>query len=114
MLLVGRNPVSQDFIVTNGIMVFAAAIARVSFDRVNNAVLNTLNDARMVGLSVLRSGTAFIIPIEEDNHARSRFDIVIYPLTTILEPLNAIDTACVLRNDAGFDISKMRGSLSLI
>ena len=104
MLLIGRNPVAQDFIVAYSIMVFTAAIARVSFDGVNNAVFNPLNDSSMIGFSILRTGAAFVVPIEEDNHTGCRFDIVICPLATILEPIDAVDAACVFGNDASLDI----------
>ena len=65
MILIGRNPIPQDFVVAYSIMVLTAAIARVSFDGVNNAVLNPLNDAGMIGFAVLWAGTALVIPIEE-------------------------------------------------
>ena len=103
--LISRDTISQDFVVAYSIMVFAAAIARVSFDGVNNAVFNPLNDASMIGFAVLWAGAALVIPIEEDNHTGCRFDIVIGPLASILEPVDAVDTACVLRNNAGVDIA---------
>lgn len=64
--LISRNPVAQDFIVAYSIMVFSAAITGVSFDRVDNAVLNPFNDTGMIGLSILWAGTALVVPIEED------------------------------------------------
>lgn len=87
-------------------MVFTAAIARVSFDRVDNAVLNPFNDTGMIGFSVLRTGAAFVIPIEEDYHTWCRFDIVICPLATILEPVDTVDTACVFGNYSSLDTEK--------
>lgn len=75
-------------------MVFAAAIAGVPFDGVDNAVLNPFNDTGMIGFAVLRAGAAFVIPIEEDDHTGCRFDIVICPLASILEPVDTVDTAC--------------------
>ena len=110
MILIGRNPVSQDFVVAYSIMVFTAAIAGVSFYRVDNAVLNPFNDTCMIGLAVLRTGAALIIPIEEDNHTGCRFDIVICPLATVLEPVDAVDASCVFGNNAGFDITALIGA----
>ena len=107
MILIGRNPVAQDFIISHSIMVFAAAIAGVPFDGVDNAVLNPFNDTGMIGFAVLRAGAALVVPIEEDNHAGCRFYIVICPLATILEPSDAVYAACVLRNDASLDISTL-------
>ena len=86
-------------------MVFTAAITGVSFDRVDNAVLNPLNDTGMIGFAVLRTGTALVIPIEEDNHTGCRFDIIIRPLPTLPEPLDTVDTAGELGNDTGVDIA---------
>ena len=110
MLLIGRNPVAKDFIVAYSIMVLTAAIARVSFDGVNNAVFNPLNDSSMIGFSILRTGATLVIPIEEDNHAGCRFDIVIGPLTAILEPVDTVDTACVFGNNASLDIPALIGA----
>lgn len=64
-------------------MVFTTAITRVSFNRVDNTVLNTLNNTSMVGFAVLRARTSLVIPIEKDNHAGGRFNIVFGPLATI-------------------------------
>ena len=69
-----QRSVSQDFVVAYSIMVFTAAIAGVALNGVDNTVLNPLNDTGMIGFAVLRAGTALVIPIEEDNHTRSRFD----------------------------------------
>ena len=103
--LISRDTISQDFVVAYSIMVFAAAIARVSFDGVNNAVFNPLNDASMIGFAVLWAGAALVIPIEEDNHTGCRFDIIIRPLPTLPEPLDTVDTAGELGNDTGVDIA---------
>lgn len=51
-------------------MVFSAAITRVSFDRVDNAVLNPLNDASMIGFAVLRAGAALVTTV--DVHTKER------------------------------------------
>lgn len=91
-------------------MVFAAAIAGVPFDGVDNAVLNPFNDTGMIGFAVLRAGTAFVIPIEEDDHTWCRFDIVICPLATIFEPVDSVDTACVFGNYASLDIPALIGA----
>ena len=91
-------------------MVFTTAITRVSFNRVDNTVLNTLNNTSMVGFAVLRARTSLVIPIEKDNHAGGRFNIVFGPLATILKPVNAIYTACIFRANASFDITALIGA----
>ena len=110
LLLIRRNSIAKDFIVTYSIMVFAAAIAGVPFDGVDNAVLNPFNDAGMIGFAVLWAGTALVIPIEEDNHTRSRFDIIICPLASILEPVDTVDTACIFGNNTSLDIPALIGA----
>lgn len=103
--LIRWNSISQDFIVAYSIMVFAAAIAGVALDGVDNAVFDLLDDTDMIGLTVLRTGVALVVPIEEDNHAWRGLHGVIRPLPTLPEPLDTVDTACELRNDTGVDIA---------
>ena len=107
MLLIGRNPVSQDFIIAHSIVVFSTAIAGVAFDGVDNAVLDPLDDTGMIGFAVLRARAPLIIPIEEDNHTGSRFNVVVGPLASILEPVDAVDAASILRNDASLNITTL-------
>ncbi len=49
------NSVAEYLIVTHGILINAAAIAGVSLNGIDNSVLNLLYNARVVGLTVLRS-----------------------------------------------------------
>ena len=67
--LVGDYAISENFIIANRVLIDAAAIAGVAPDGVDNAVFDFLDDANMIGLTVLRAGAAFVVPIEEDNHA---------------------------------------------
>lgn len=103
--LVGDYAISENFIIANRVLIDAAAVAGVALDGVDNAVFDLLDDTDMIGLAVLRAGAALVIPIEEDNHTGRRFDIIIRPLPTLPEPLDAVDTACELRNDTGVDIA---------
>ena len=103
--LVGDYAISENFIIANRVLIDAAAIAGVALDGVDNAVFDLLNDTDMIGFAVLRAGAALVIPIEEDNHTGCRFDIIIRPLPTLPEPLDTVDTACELRNNAGVDIA---------
>ncbi len=59
----------------------------------------------MIGLTVLRAGAAFVVPIEEDDHAGRGLHRVICPLPTLPEPLDTVDAACELGNDTGIDIA---------
>lgn len=103
--LVGDYAISENFIIANRVLIDAAAIAGVALDGVDNAVFDLLNDTDMIGLTVLRARAALIIPVEEDDHAGRGFHRVICPLPTLPEPLDAVDTACELRNDTGVDIA---------
>ena len=105
--LVGDYAISENFIIGSRVLIDAAAIAGVALDGVDDAVFDFLDDTDMVGLTVLRAGAALVVPIEEDNHAGCRFYIVICPLATILEPSDAVYAACVLRADAGFDVTAL-------
>lgn len=103
--LVGDYAISENFIIANRVLIDAAAIAGVALDGVDNAVFDFLDDADMIGLTVLQAGAALVVPIEEDNHAGRGLHRVIRPLSTLPEPLYTVDTACELRNDTGVDIA---------
>lgn len=89
----------------HGILVLSAAIAGIALDGVDNTVFAFLHDAEMIGLTILRAGTAFVVPIEEDDHAGRGLHRVICPLPTLPEPLDTVDAACELGNDTGIDIA---------
>lgn len=103
--LVGNYAVAENFIIANRVLIDAAAVAGVAFNGVDDAVFDLLDDADMIGLTVLRTGAALVVPIEEDNHAGRGLHRVIRPLPTLPEPLDTVDTACKLGNDAGVDIA---------
>ena len=92
--LIGGNTITKNFIIAHRILSLPAAIAGITLDGIDNAVLAFLHNAHMVGLSVLGTGGAIRgISIEEDNHARCRLNAVVAPLTAIFEPLDAVHTA---------------------
>ena len=91
----------------NRVLIDAAAIAGVALDGVDNAVFDLLDDTDMIGLTVLWAGAALVVPIEEDNHAGRGLHGVIRPLPTLPEPLDTVDTARELRNNAGVDIAAL-------
>ena len=103
--LVGDHAIAENFIIANRVLIDAAAIAGIALDGVDNAVFDLLDDTDMIGLTVLRTRAAFVIPIEEDDHAGRGLHRVIRPLPTLLEPLDTVDAACELRNDTGIDIA---------
>ena len=105
IFLISCYSVSENFIMANRVLIDAAAVAGVALDGVDNAVFDFLDDANMIGLTVLRAGAAPVIPIEKDNHAGRGLHGVIRPLPTLPEPLDTVDTACELRNDTGVDIA---------
>ena len=75
-LLIGWCSVPVDFIMTNGIPPFPAAIARIALYSVDKAVLYLLYDAYMICQTVL---TILIVPVKENNIARTRLIAVILP-----------------------------------
>lgn len=103
--LVGDYAISENFIIANRVLIDAAAVAGVAFNGVDDAVFDLLDDTDMIGLAVLRTRAAPVIPIEKDNHAGRGLHGVIRPLPTLPEPLDTVDTACELRNDTGVDIA---------
>ena len=105
--LVGDYAISENFIMTNRVLIDAAAIAGVALDGVDNSVFDLLDDTDMIGLTVLRAGAALVVPIEEDNHAGRGLHGVICPLPTLPEPLDTVDTSCKLGNDTGIDIAAL-------
>ena len=91
----------------HGILLLSAAIAGITLDGVDNAVFAFLHNANMIGLAILRAGAALIIPIEENDLTGRRFKAAVLPLSTVLEPLHPIDTACELRNNTAVDIAAL-------
>ena len=79
LVLVRRDTIPKDLIMPHGILVLAAAIAGVALDGVDNAVFASLHNADMIGLPILRIGTAFIVPIEENDLTGRRFKAAVLP-----------------------------------
>ena len=88
-------------------MALSAAVAGVALDGVDNAVFAFLHNAYMIGLPVLRTGRALVVPIEENDLTGRRLKAAVLSLSTVLEPLHPIDTACELRNNAAVDIAAL-------
>ena len=103
--LAGDYAISENLIMANRVLIDAAAVTGVTLDGVDDAVFDLLDDTDMIGLAVLRTGAAPVIPVEEDDHAGRWLHRVICPLPTLPEPLDTVDTACELRNDTGVDIA---------
>ena len=78
---------------TDGVASFAAGIAGVAFDGMDNTTLAPFHDAHMVGVSVA-------VPVEENQHTGCRLDAVVRPLAPFTEPLDAVGAAGEFRNDA--------------
>ena len=95
---------------SHGVLVLSAAIAGIALDGVDNAVFAFLHDTDMIGLPILRAGTAFIVPIEENDLTSGRFKAAVLPLPTVFEPLDTVDAACELRNNAAVDIATLIGT----
>ena len=91
----------------HGILLLSAAIAGIALYGVDNAVFAFLHDADMIGLPILRAGTAFIVPIEENDLTSGRFKAAVLPLPTVFEPLYPISAACEFRYHAAVDIAAL-------
>lgn len=83
-----------------GILIYSAAIAGISLHGVDDTVLDFLNNSYMIGFSVA-------VPIKENNHTGSRLGRSVNPLSSVLEPLNAIDAACKFRDNPGINIAAL-------
>lgn len=67
------DTVTEDFVMPDGVFSCANTITGIAFHGIDLSVLDLLNDARMVGKSVLRTRrTIGRVPIEEDNHTCHR------------------------------------------
>lgn len=69
----------------HGVLVLSAAIAGIALDGVDNAVFAFLHDTDMIGLPILRAGTAFVVPIEENDLTSGRFKAAVLPLPTVFD-----------------------------
>ena len=103
-MLVVRNSVSEDFVVTYAVLVYPTAITGVSLNGINDTVFDFLDNTGVVGLSILRTRRTLVIPIKENNHSGNRLGRTVDPLSTIFEPLDAVHAACIFRHNPGVDI----------
>ena len=108
LFLIRRSSIAEYFIVTNGIAFLTTTVPRVTLHGVNIAVLNPFYYAYMVGASVLPVCIG-IIPIEENDIARSRLIAAVLPKAAFLEPCHTGGTPCELRNNAVFYIPALIG-----
>ena len=95
--LVGDYAISENFIIANRVLIDAAAIAGVTLDSVDAAILHLLHDTNMVGRTIL----AAIIPIEKDNVARARLIAVVLPQSALLEPQHTLRWCWPARSPTG-------------
>lgn len=84
-----QDPISENFIIPDGILVLAAGVAGVALNGVDDAVFAFFHDADVIGFAVLRAGCAVrVVPVEENDHAGSGINRVIRPLLAAAEPLS--------------------------
>ena len=84
-----QDPIAENFIIADGILVLAAGITGVALDGVDDAVFAFFHDADVIGFAVLRAGCAVrVIPVKENDHTGSGFNRVIRPLPAAAEPLS--------------------------
>ena len=89
--------------ISNRILIDSAAIAGIAFNGVNNTVLDFLNNPHMISFTVA-------VPIKENYHSGNRLGRSVLPLSSVLKPLNAIDTACKFGDNPGFNIAAFIGT----
>ena len=92
------------------VLVHPAAIAGVSLNGINDTVFDFLDNTGVIGLSVLRTRRTLVIPIKENNHSGDRLGRAVNPLSTVFEPLDAIDAACKLGNNSGINVAALVGA----
>ena len=105
--LILRYTVPQYLIMSHGILVLSAGIAGIALHGVDDAVLDLLHDPHMVGLTVLRAGGTFAVPIEKNDHAGCRLGRAVQPLLAVFEPLHATHTTGKFRHNAAVDIAAL-------
>ena len=106
-----RDAVAQDLIIADPVSSLGAGIACIALDGVDIPILNLLDNANMIGQTILRSGFAIgRIPVKEDNHTGHRRSSSICPLATILEPVNTPNATGKLGNNTGINIAALVGA----
>ena len=95
---------------TYAVLVYPTAITGVSLNGINDTVFDFLDNAGVVGLSILRTRRTLVIPIKENNHSGNRLGRTIYPLSTIFEPLDAVHAACIFGYNPGVNIAALIGT----
>ena len=106
--LILRHSVSEDFVVIYAVLVYPTAITGVSLNGINDTVFYFLNNTGVVGLSVLRTGAAYVIPIEENDHSGDRLGRAVYPLSTSFKPRYTLClTTCKFRYNSTIYISTL-------
>ena len=84
-----QDPISENFIIPDGILVLAAGITGVALDGVDDAVFAFFHNADVIGFAVLRAGCAGrVVPVKENNHTGSGLNRIIRPLPAAAEPLS--------------------------
>ena len=101
-----QDPIAENFIIPDGILVLAAGVAGVALDGVDDAVLAFFHDADVIGFAVLRTGCAVrVVPVEENDHAGRGINRVIRPLPVAAEPFNAADAPGKFRGGSRIKIT---------
>ena len=103
LFLICRNTVSVDNWATNRVCFGSASVAWVALNGIDCTVLAFLNTTGVDCYTVA-------LPIKEDDCTRRRLIRTVCPLSSVSKPLNAVNTAGILRNNTGVDISALVGT----
>ncbi len=105
--LIRRNAISQALVVADRIVSLGAAVSSVAFNCIDDAVLDLLANTGVISQAILRTESAFVIPVKEDDHAARWLDRVIHTLISLFKPVHSVDASGVLRDNAVLDISAL-------
>ena len=77
-----QDPIAENFIIADGILVLAAGVAGIALDGVDDAVFAFFHNADVIGFAVR------VIPVKENDHTGSGLNRIIRPLLAAAEPLS--------------------------
>lgn len=103
LFLICRNTVSVDNRASDRVCFGSASVSGVALNGIYGAVLAFLNDTGVVCHTVA-------LPVKEDDCTGRRFIRSVCPLSSVSEPLYAVYTTGILRNNTGVDISALVGT----
>lgn len=103
LFLIRRDTVSVDTAAADCVLSLSASITGITLNGINNSVLAFLHNACVVGFSIA-------LPVKENDCSGCRLVITVCPLSSVFEPLSAVHTTGIFRNNTGVNISVLAKS----